>query len=154
MTDQKDTPIVEQEYLHGLKVVDIGDIRVARGLARRPYSGCPHPRLVYDNHERRIWCKDCERDVEPFDAFKGLVEPYARSLRALEEREKRIEEAEKFAVRSIAAKKIDEAWRSRNMVPACPHCGNGLFPEHFKTGCGMLGKDYAAKRIEHERAKK
>jgi hypothetical protein len=148
MTDKKDQPIEEKDFLYGLKVVDIGDIRIARGLARRHYSGCPHRRLVYDTHERRIWCKDCERDVEPFDAFTGLIEPYTRSLKELENREQKIAEAESFSIRSLAAKQIDQAWRSRNMVPACPHCGNGLFPESFKGSCAMVGKDYAARRIE------
>jgi hypothetical protein len=150
MTDKKDTPIIEQEYLSGLKVIDIGDIRVARGLARRPYSGCPHRRLVYDNHERRIWCKDCERDVEAFDAFVGLVEPYSRAISDLEHKREKIAEAEGFSVRSLAAKEIDKAWRHKNMIPSCPHCGNGLFPEHFKNGCGMIGKDYAAKKLERK----
>ena len=46
-------------------------------------------------------------------------------------------------LRSIAARKMEEAWRHKNMVPSCPHCHNGLFPEDFKTGMSMLGKDYA-----------
>ena len=49
-----DAPIEPQEYLSGPTVVDIGDLRVARGLSRRPFSGCAHHSLVYDNKERRI----------------------------------------------------------------------------------------------------
>ena len=45
---EKTPPIVEQEYLSGLKVVDIGDLRVARGMSRRPVSTCHHRPLVYD----------------------------------------------------------------------------------------------------------
>lgn len=154
MTDKKDTPIIEQEYLHGLKVIDIGDIRVARGLARRPYSGCLHRRLVYDNNERRIWCKDCERDVEAFYAFVGLVEPYASAIKELERKQEILTEAQNFSVRSLAAKEIDKAWRHKNMIPSCPHCGNGLFPEHFKNGCGLVGKEYAAARMAKAGEKK
>lgn len=145
MTDEKDPPIEEPGFLGGVRVVDIGDIRVARGLSRRAHSSCPHARLMYDQNERRVWCKDCERDVEAFDAFTGIVEQYSRAYDSLAERSKEVAEAEKFQVRSIAAKKLDEAWRSRNMVPACPHCGSGLFPEDIKkNGFSMLGRDYAA----------
>ncbi|WP_182422040.1 hypothetical protein [Aureimonas sp. ME7] len=145
MTDE---PIQEQEYLAGVKVVDIGDLRVSRGLTRRPVSSCRHGRMVYDQNERRIWCKDCERDVDPFDAFVGLIEYYSGALKTLERDRKQVEEAKAFQLRSRAAKAMDEAWRSRTMVPMCPHCSNGLFPEHFANGCGsMLGRDYAEMRL-------
>ncbi len=144
MPKDRDPPIEAPGYISGVTVVDIGDIRVARGLTRRPYTSCRHHALLYDDMERRIWCKDCESNVDAFDGFKALVENYDRCLDQLNRREKSVTEAEKFQLRSIAAKKIDEAWRSHNMVPACPHCGHGLFPENFKNGMSMLGKDYAA----------
>lgn len=147
MSDERDPPIEEPGYIGGVTVVDIGDVRVARGKTRRAHASCPHAKLIYDSAERRIWCKDCERDVEPFDAFVNLVASYDRAYKAIASREDQLREAEKFQVRSIAAKKIDEAWRSRNMVPACPHCSMGLFPEDFKIGMAMMGKDYAKARI-------
>lgn len=148
MTDDKDPPIEEPGFIGGVTIIDIGDIRVARGLSRRSHSSCPHARVVYDKAERRIWCKDCERDVEAFDAYTALIEQYDRAYKSIVDREKRLVEAEKFQIRSIAAKKIDEAWRSRNMVPACPHCSHGLFPENFKSGMSMMSKEYAQARID------
>ena len=146
MSDKR-PPIEPLEYLSGVKVVDIGDLRVARGMSRRPASTCSHHNLHYDNAERRIWCKDCEQDVEPFDAFKMLVEYFHHANEKLTRRAKEINEAERLQVRSLAAKEIDKAWRSRKMVPACPHCRQGLFPEDFKGGIGtMLGRDYAEAR--------
>lgn len=143
--DEHDPPIVEPGFIGGVTVVDIGDVRVARGLSRRHSSSCPHRGLVYDNHERRIWCKDCEKDVEAFDAFTLLVSNYSVALDQLARREKNVKEAETFQLRSLAAKEIDKAWRHKNMIPACPHCGHGLFPEDFKNGVkGMIGRDYAA----------
>ena len=147
MKDDRDPPIEPLNYLTGPTVVDIGDLRVARGMTRRSYSSCPHPRLVYDNSERRIWCRDCERDVEPFDAFKVLVERYSHAVDTVKAREKSVAELETFKMRTIAAKKLDEGWRSRNMVPSCPHCHNGLFPEDFKHGFEIVGKDFARARI-------
>ena len=144
-----DEPIIDQPYLAGVTVVDIGDLRVSRGLTRRPASSCHHARLVYDQNERRVWCKDCEKDVNAFDAFVRLVESYSGALSRLEREQTQLEEAKAFQLRSRAAKSIDEAWRSRTMVPMCPHCSNGLFPEHFANGCGsMLGRDYAEARIK------
>lgn len=140
-------PMDEPEYLYGVKVVDIGDLRVSRGLTRRPYSSCRHMSLTYDPKERRIWCRDCETDVDAFDAFIVLVENYNHGVNELNARDEKLREAEAFQVRSVAAKNIDKAWRKRNMVPACPHCSHGLFPEYFAGGFAMLGKDYAKARI-------
>lgn len=148
MTDKKEPPIVEQSFLYGMKVVDIGDLRVSRGLSRRPTSTCRHYALVFDSSERRIWCKDCENDVDAFDAFKLMAEHMAGAYQDLERRRAKMDEAEGHALFTLAARNIDKIWRSRNMVPACPCCGNGLFAEDFKNGGGtQLGKEYAlAKR--------
>lgn len=141
-----DEPIEELSFVSGVTVVDIGDLRVARGMTRRPVSSCSHARLNYDPSERRIWCKDCEKDVDPFDAFTKLVEQYHRAYDSMIKRLGALAEAEQFKLRSVAAKTIDQAWRSRTMVPACPACSNGLFPEDFKSRPTMLGKDYARAR--------
>ena len=143
MTDERDPPIESPGFVYGLTVVDIGDVRVARGLSRRAHSSCPHHRMMYDNAERRIWCRDCERDVEPFDAFKNLIEGYDNVLKAVERREEAVKQAETFQVRSRAAKVMDEAWRRQKMVPACPHCKRGIFPADVVNGVAMMGKDYA-----------
>ena len=140
-------PIDEPGFVGGLTVIDIGDIRVSRGLTRRPVSSCKHRRQTYDPKERRIWCRDCETDLDPFDAFVAVAEQAHFHKERLDRREAQVREAEAFSLRSIAAKEIDKAWRHRNMVPACPHCGHGLFPEHFKHGMSMLGKDYAKARL-------
>lgn len=150
MADDKDPPIEALEYLSGVRIVNIGDVRVARGMSRRHHSSCPHTNMIYDKDERRIWCPDCERDVDPFDGFILLVAGYHHAVTAVQRREEAVGQVEKFKMRSIAAKKLDEAWRSRNMVPCCPHCQNGLMPEDFKHGVSMLGKDYVAARKRGE----
>ena len=145
--DKKDPPIIEQEFLSGVKVVDIGDYRVARGLSRRAHPSCDHTRLVYDIQERRIWCKDCEKDVEAFDAFKGIVSNFAAQIKILERREEAVAEAESYNLISIAAKNIDEAWRKKKMIPCCPHCKRGIMPEDFKSGIThYVGKEYEVVR--------
>ena len=150
----KTPPIEPLDYIGGVKVVDIGDIRVARGLSRRPVSACNHRKLVNDRAERRIWCSECETDVEVFDAFMSLVEQFHYAAAALELRAAEIKQAEALSIISIAAKNIDKEWRAKNTVPACPHCGNGLFPENFRNGITTLGREYAAMRLKREKEAK
>lgn len=132
--EERDPPIVPQEYLGGVKVVDIGDLRVKRGKSRRPASACPHQHLHYDGAERRIWCPDCEKNIDAYDAFERLVSQWHRANTDHAKREAVLQEAETHTLISVAAKVIDKAWRSQTMVPACPHCREPLFPEDFKNG--------------------
>ena len=153
MSEKKDPPIVPQNYLSGVKVVDIGDLRVARGLSRRPHSACKHRPLVYDQQERRIWCKDCEQDVEPFDAFMQLVENFHRAASDIERGRKALEEAQAHNVIRVATKQMDEHFRSRKMVPSCPHCGDGIFPEDVPK-MGRVNRQWEeVKRARKERLK-
>ncbi len=124
-----DAPIEPQDYLYGVKVVQIEDLRIARGLTRRPKSSCRHRQTAYDPHERRIWCSDCETEVDPFDAFVMIVEFFDVAVKKLERREAALQEVEAFRVRSRAAKTMDKYWRSINSAPCCPHCRAGILPE-------------------------
>ena len=152
--DRKDPPIVEQQFTYGLNVIDIGDVRVARGESRRPYSSCQHKRLRYDPRERRIWCADCERDIEGYDAFVVLAEQCHGYFASLNRRQEALAEAERFQARSRAVKALDEVWRSRSMVPACPTCGHGLLPEMFAGGVkSTLGRDYAEAKLKARKDK-
>lgn len=129
MSDDKDPPIIAQEYLAGLNVVDIGDIRVARGMSRRPHSVCHHRAMVYDQQERRIWCKDCETNIEAFDAFVIICQHFHAGAARLERERQEIEAAKAHNLIRIATKQFDEKLRMKKMVPACPHCNAGIFPE-------------------------
>ena len=133
-------PIEPQDYLYGVKVVQIEDLRVARGLTRRPHSSCEHKKLVYDHNERRVWCSDCESDIEAFDAFRSLVERVHGANAQLRRRSEALAEAEQFQVRSRAAKVLDEAWRSAKTAPLCPHCNTAILPEDVVGGVAKASK--------------
>lgn len=135
-----DAPIEPQDYLYGVKVVDIGDLRVARGMTRRPVSTCRHHYQVYDDKERRIWCRDCEVEVEPFDAYMRLVEVMDGHIKNLNRREQQVKEAEQHAARSRAVKVMDEAWRSTKTAPLCPHCMTAILPEDVARGVATTSK--------------
>lgn len=148
----KDPPIEPQEFLGGVKVVDIGDLRVARGLSRRPASACRHRQIHYDRTERRVWCADCETNIEAFDAFQLIVERFSEANQKIKKRTDELAQAEALQARTLAARQLDLAWRRRSMVPACPTCGSGLFPEDFKDGVRvMLGRDYAEAQRRRKR---
>lgn len=145
MGEGKTPPIEPQDYLGGVKVVDIGDIRVARGMTRRPVSSCRHHTMRYDPKERRIWCADCEQDIEGFDAFEILVGYFDSAAKKAQRLLDEAHEASKFTLISRAAKVIDRQWRSRKMVPSCPHCHAGIWPEDALR-MGSVSKEWDGAR--------
>lgn len=145
-------PIIPLNYIHGVKVVDIGDLRIARGKTRRERTSCKHLNLTYDDNERRVVCDDCETELDPFDAFKALVEHIDGATKRLQHREDQIKKAESFAIRSVAAKHVDKVWRSRTRVPLCPHCKQALMPDDFKHGCATTGAQIERTRRSKKQA--
>ncbi len=141
-------PIEPRDYLHGTKVVDIGDIRVSRGQTRVPRQTCSHRNLAYDEAERRVYCQDCENDVEAFDAFLILVHEYDSAWKAINRARTEIREAANHQLRSRAAKTMDDYWRSRKTAPNCPHCNEALLPED------VAGKRLSSSSLELSRQKR
>ncbi|WP_426113463.1 hypothetical protein [Pseudomonas sp. DSP3-2-2] len=113
-------------------------------MTRRPTSTCRHKKLVYDEKERRVWCSDCEAEIEAFDAFTGLVEVFSAGMTQIKRRGSQLAEAEKFQIRSRAAKVMDEAWRSTKMAPLCPHCHSAILPEDVVGGIASTSKALVA----------
>lgn len=153
MIVMSDVPIEPADYTYGVKVVQIEDLRVARGMTRRPVSSCRHKSLVYDDSERRVWCRDCEVEVEAFDAFKGLVEVFSAGMSRINRRAAELAEAEQFQLRSRAAKVMDEAWRRTKMAPLCPHCSKAILPEDVVGGVGCAPKELVMAARKRDRDK-
>ena len=115
--EEKDPPIVPMDFCGGTTVVDIGDIRVQRGLSRRPFSACPHRGLTYDRKERRIWCKDCERDIfDAYDYFRmitGAQRDAALDEMGVEKKDRPKKKAE--AVAACTSKALAIGWLPREL---------------------------------------
>lgn len=148
--DDKDPPIVEQDWIAGIRVVDFGNYRVARGLSRRPTTSCKHNNVVYDEKERRIWCKDCETTIEPFDAYIRILNSYNSAVAVLNYRENKILELENYNLVRIASKNIDQAWRKKESIPCCPNCARGLLPSDFNPIISRTNKQLEIKRRKKE----
>ena len=134
MSDEtKDPPIVDVQFTYG-RIVDFGDMRVTRGMSRRPRRQCEHGDLIYDQKERRIWCRACETDVDPFDAFVQTITRFNSGWNKVVRGWSQLQEAQKFTLRSRAAKNIDKAWRSKRGKPACPSCKEPLSFKDFGDG--------------------
>lgn len=128
-------------------VVQFGDIYFkARGRrAVWEQDRCAHTHLTLDSNGDIVLCDDCGKQVSAFWALQKIVDQWGRHANAIERRQERLNEEVKSVVHLIAAKKVERAWRSRKMVPTCPHCHEPIFPEDGFGG-SMVNKEIAKRR--------
>jgi hypothetical protein len=132
-----DEPILDLPKEHESRfgdVIDLDGIRIARGLPKRSSQFCPHRNMTYCDEERRVWCKDCQRTLDGYDAFKGLVSVFGQMERSIRRKTEAADQAMKATIHRRATKAIDKAWSGREMAICCPHCRGGLLPEDFSDG--------------------
>lgn len=126
----------------GQPVIDLAEVRIKRGNASSRFGrACQHKALIYSQDERRIWCEDCERTIDSFDAFMVVVGQFHPMVNAAKRSLERAREAEGFTISLRAAKVFDRAWRGNQMAVCCPHCRTGLLPEDFLSGGSQVSAD-------------
>jgi hypothetical protein len=148
MADVPLEPMADAGMYHHT-VVDLAEYRVQLGRTPRHAKTCLHSNLVYSREERRVWCRDCERTINPFDAFAGIVGRFTDLMADVQFRQRKADEAMAATARQRATKALDSIWASNGqMAPCCPHCRRGLLPEDFAGGAS------AAVSRELERARR
>lgn len=114
-------------------VIDLAGVRVHRGYT--PGGGyCQHAKLTYSQQERRIWCEDCKRTVEGFDAFMVLVRNFGAMVRHAQAEQRRLDDACAKHSHLIATRQVEKAWRGKTFAILCPHCNGGILPEDWADG--------------------
>lgn len=116
-------------------VIDLEGVRIAWGRNTKPAGQrCKHRNMVYSSDEKRVWCQDCQRTIENWDAFMVLVENFRSMERTARAKLAEADEAMKATARLRATKALDKVWSGNVMAVACPHCRGGLLPEDFVNG--------------------
>lgn len=112
-------------------VVQIGDLLIKRKQERRYRADerCPHTNMTWDDNGCVVTCDACKVQLSPYWVMQLLASNYERAMRAIEAKAQRVAEEIERGLHLIAAKKVERVWRTRTMVPCCPHCGCGILPE-------------------------
>lgn len=143
-------PIKPPKFIAHGNVIDLAGFKTQLVVTKRT-DECSHTRTGYSRTERKVWCKDCNTELDSFDVFLRLVDHYARATARLESEKERFQEQRNKALRSIAAKSFDDIYRSRKYVPACPHCKEALLPEDVANGLAMVCRETARERRKFKR---
>ena len=97
----------------------------------------------------RCWssttASNCQKQVDNYAALRMLVERWALLQARVDSQRAEIADVAGKTVELRAAQRLEKAWRSRSMVPACPHCHEAIFPTDGLGG-SMVNKELAARR--------
>lgn len=120
-------------------VVKIADLQ----FSRKAWSAkeCPHKNISLDRHGGSVKCLDCNDSLSPFWVLSELVAKHEAALLYLERAKKEVSELQEKNLSLKAAKIVEKAWRSKTMVPTCPHCTKAIFPTDG-FGLSLANKEF------------
>jgi len=112
-------------------VIQIGEWQVQRKNKYEYHTReeCNHNHIELDSCGDIVRCMKCGVQISAFWALEMLSDQYNLALNKLQRDRNALTKAKESETHLLAARKVESVWRSRTMVPACPHCGNGIFPD-------------------------
>lgn len=110
-------------------IINFDDLVIKRNHRRlnEKQSICSHLKISYSNDDMSIECEDCEATIEPFKAFMMLVYRYKMVCSRIHAKENELNFLLTKNLHLKAARRACDAWASRSLVPACPHCNEAIF---------------------------
>lgn len=127
-------------------VIQIDAVRITRAQRTyQPSKECQHLYLTFSDHGEIIECDECHKQVTAYWALTMLAEVYGKAWAKMEAGQRRLAEAKEKDISLLAAQRVEKAWRSRTMVPACPHCSEPIFPQDGFGGM-QINREMALRR--------
>ncbi|HFD3783363.1 TPA: hypothetical protein ACF4EW_002634 [Pseudomonas aeruginosa] len=128
-------------------VVEVGDFSIARKgrIDRYDRQKCRHLRVELNDHGETVICSDCGVQVSAYWALNMVAERLSAEWSKLQRAKKQLSEDKSANLHLVAARVVEKAWRKRDLVPCCPHCGEGISPTDG------FGNSLVSKRIDSAR---
>jgi hypothetical protein len=128
-------------------VVQFADLQFRAKQKRWPWEKdrCEHKKLVLDDNGEIVTCEDCKQQVGAYWALRHMVEVWGKHAETAKRNSDHLNSRIQENVSLLAAQKAEKAWRSRKMVPTCPHCHEAIFAGDGFGG-SMVNKQIAERR--------
>lgn len=128
-------------------VIKIGDFSILEKKRGWNSKECNHRTIAFDDNGQIVTCCDCGQQISAYWALKEFSSFWEKLTEQLKHKENKLKEEKAANLHRIAARKVDKEWQRKDMVPCCPHCGEGISPEDG------LGNTTINKRIDAARRK-
>lgn len=112
------------------RIVNFADMAFKlRGKGYGMDGRCPHTHVELDDDGGIVTCTKCNKQLDAYLTLRKMAEKWEDHARKVKSAADKVNEDAKAIVTLRAAKLIEEAWRSRTMIPTCPHCYVAILPE-------------------------
>lgn len=137
------------------QIIDLEGMRF-RLHRHRPWGKdrrCAHQHMTIDEHGGTVSCDDCTLQLSPIWALNHILDQYQRAQNRASKAEERLHGERNVHLHTLAAKKLEDAWRKRSTVPMCPHCNRGILPTDG-LGSARMSRSIELRRRQVEQAQR
>jgi len=136
------------------EVINIGDFAFKHNRWPTAESGiCKHQHMTMCEDGHVVTCDDCKIQLSAYWVLSKMLDKYKSSRDSLERELAAFQEEKSKSVVLLAARRVEHAWRRREMLPTCPHCHRGI-SAYDGFGGSMINKKIENKRRESDPPKR
>ncbi|WHH59147.1 hypothetical protein [Petroclostridium sp. X23] len=129
------------------KIIELDILRINRNIDKKCKCNRWERKFTVDTTNKKVYC-NCGAEVDPYEALEDL----ARNRERIVEENKRLYEQRKQIIDYkpwlLVFRDLESQYRSKMMLPACPHCGRGFFFEELRS---WTNRQLEIKRREKEK---
>lgn len=106
---------------------------------KRPQGSavCQHSRTVIDEQAGTVTCRDCDATLSAFWVLGRIAREENRVFHRIYTLRQEAADLEKWVPFLKAQRTLERRWRGRSMLPTCPFCRHGLWPEDLQGGASL-----------------
>lgn len=124
------------------RVVNFADMAFKlRGKSYFKDDRCQHVKVTLDDEGGIVTCDACGKQLDAYLTLRRMCEKWERHASDTKASAERLRAEAQGTVVLRAAKRVEEAWRRRNMAPTCPHCHVAILPEDGFGSSGSVNKE-------------
>lgn len=136
-------------------VVHMGDFAIARKRENSfdVWNGkvCPHKQVELDDHGQIVKCTKCGEVVSAYWYLQLIASEWGEITRQHEAKADELKADLEAGLTLQAARRVEQAWRRRSTMPACPHCHRGI-SQHDRFGASCVSREMENRRRAVEKA--
>jgi len=106
-------------------------------LTKRPRGRCPHGRTVIDEMQGTVECRDCGATLSAFWVLGQIAREENRAFHRLQTLRAEAAQLQSWVPFLRSVRGLEKRWRGRRVLPTCPHCNHGLWPDELTGGVSL-----------------
>lgn len=126
-------------------IIQIADFSILEKKTKWGSKECKHRTITLNDNGQIVTCCDCGQQVSAYWMLKESSNLWKMLEDQLKRREDKLREDKEANLHRIASRRVDKIWRCKDLVPCCPHCGEGI------STSDELGSVAINKRVDEAR---